>query len=198
MTYKALYTLSSAYVSDLISCHPLPQSAPAPLPLLLQLAAQVTEEFFGGGLIGPAFKALCISKVKKCLLRVEWVWWRLEWTVSVRNGEAISAFQKLRGKVSPYIRRLETVLKSVVEGTINQVPRTGGSWGYSLRKAIIRAPITSTENSSIKTDARGEERRRQRPESVEKATPEHLRWLTPEPPEKELETSSKTISNSGP
>lgn len=44
----------------------------------------------------------------------------------------------------------------MVEGTINQVLLTGGSWGYSLRKAVLGAPVTSIENSSIKDDARGE------------------------------------------
>ena len=37
----------------------------------------------------------------------------MEWTVSIRNDEATAASQKLGGKVSAYIRKLETVLKGL-------------------------------------------------------------------------------------
>lgn len=50
------------------------------------------------------------------------------WTARVRNYVAIAASQRLGGKVSAYIRKLEVVLKAakkgtvVGEGAINQVP----------------------------------------------------------------------------
>lgn len=75
------------------------------------------------------------------------------WTARVRNYVATAASQRLGGKVSAYIRKLEVVLKAakkgavVGEGAINQVPRTGGGWRYSQRKAGLRAPVTSTESN---------------------------------------------------
>ena len=50
------------------------------------------------------------------------------WTARVRNYVATAVSQRLGGKVSAYIRKLEVVLKAakkgtvVGEGAINQVP----------------------------------------------------------------------------
>lgn len=105
MTHKVLYNIFCLSLAPNLLPSSASASAPATLPSLLQQAGQVTEEQVGGGLIGPAFKTICISKVKERLR------WGLEWTASVRN-RAVSASQRSGGKVSAYIRRLETVPKS--------------------------------------------------------------------------------------
>lgn len=77
-------------------------------------------------------------------------------------------------------------------GAINQVPWTGGGWRYSQRKAGLRAPVTSTENPTIKTNARGEgedEKEAWVSGKSESRAPE----VTADPLERELDPSNSNI-----